>query len=106
MAVETERRVTPGLGFPALPGHPTAPLWWPLDDGVDRGAVPRESSADGQGVTESTRKPTAPEQPNSAAGIHGQLLKSLALIFPVPNVRRRYSEASLLFEWIKRLDDD
>lgn len=36
MAVETERRVTPGLGFPAIPGSKTAPLGWPGVDGVDR----------------------------------------------------------------------
>ena len=45
MAVETERRVTPGLGFPALPGRETAPLGWPGPDGVLRGDVSRETSA-------------------------------------------------------------
>lgn len=47
MAVETERRVTPGLGFPALAGRPTAPLGWPLDDGVDRGEVSHDASPEG-----------------------------------------------------------
>ncbi len=36
MAVEAERRVTPGLGFPALPGSESAPLGWPGPDGVVR----------------------------------------------------------------------
>lgn len=45
MAVEAERRVTPGLGFPTLPGSETAPLGWPGPDGVDRGDVSRETAA-------------------------------------------------------------
>lgn len=51
MPVETERRVTPGLGFPALPGTETSPLGWPGPDGVDRGTVSRETSSSVDALT-------------------------------------------------------
>ena len=57
MAVEAERRVTPGLGFPALPGSETAALGWPGADGVERSDVSRETGVAGDVATEPAVKP-------------------------------------------------
>ena len=66
MPVETERRVTPGVGFPALPGRPTAPLGWPGADGVDRGDVSRETPDSPDRRPTSNEMPAAPADPDSA----------------------------------------
>ncbi|WP_404386242.1 ParA family protein [Knoellia locipacati] len=66
MAVETERRVTPGLGFPALPGSQTAPLGWPGPDGVERGDVSRETASDANQATSAESDVTSIEAANDA----------------------------------------
>ena len=63
MPVEAVRRVTPGLGFPALPGPETSPLGWPRPDGVDRGDVSRETPVDSEsGEVSPEPEPTESEK--------------------------------------------
>ncbi len=76
MAVETERRVTPGLGFPALPGSETAPLGWPGPDWVDRGDVSRETPPSEETTDSLEGEVANPAQVDSLApvagvGVHG-----------------------------------